>query len=83
METKIGKNATTLTFQNDFPETINCTCGGEAKIALVMQEGPGDDPICELYENEGKGGFWPHDCIAVAIYFCKECCNCLTKWNQA
>ena len=83
MKTAIGKEAIVLTYQTKFPETINCTCGGEARIALAFREDSTDQSICGLHENKGVGNFWPHDSIAVAVYFCRKCFNCLTKWNQA
>ena len=83
METKIGREATILTFQSDFPVTINCTCGGEARIALAFREDSTDQSICSLHKNKGVGNFWPHDRIAVAVYFCRKCFKCLAKWSQA
>lgn len=48
-------------------------------------DGMSEDFICDMHENElSKGGpFWPHDCIAVAVYFCETCAAAVTLWNQA
>ena len=89
----IGKEGLTQTFQEEFPETTECCrCGGEARIGFVAHEGgPGDEPIyprdfkqfvCDLHSNEGEGGFWLHDCCAVAVYFCRECLEPTALYNQ-
>jgi hypothetical protein len=38
--------------------------------------------ICRMHQNEGKGGYWPHDCVAVAVYFCRECFETTALFNQ-
>lgn len=83
MKSEIGKKAVTLSWQNDFPETTRCKCGGLARIAFAVMEKNEDKYVCNLHKNEGKGGWWPHDGIAVAVYFCKKCFEPVTLWNQA
>ena len=29
--------------------------------------------ICTIHENMKDGKYWPHDCIAVAVYLCEKC----------
>ncbi len=88
MEVTLGKEGLKKTFQAEFSETTTChRCGGEARIGFVAHEGMSDDDlsgsyICDLHSNEGKGGFWLHDCCAVAIYFCRECMETTALWNQ-
>jgi hypothetical protein len=63
-------------------------CDGEARIAFVAHEGLSDDDreppfVCNLHENKFKEGeAWPHDCIAVAVYFCKKCLSPVAWFNQ-
>lgn len=68
MITVIGEKGKTFSKQNDFPENATRICGGEGRIVLVAYE--------------GKGGFWPHDAIAVAVYFCKKCLKPIAIFNQ-
>lgn len=82
-----GKEGVTCTEQDDFTENASCDCGGNARLAFVAQEDTDRSPdcVCNLHRNEyGSGGkFWPHDCIAVAIYFCEKCAKAVVRWNQA
>ena len=86
MKVTLGKAGLTTTFQEDFPETTKCCrCKGEARIGFVVHEGsPGDKQkfLCSLHKNEGKGGYWLHDCVAVAVYFCRECLEATALYNQ-
>ena len=84
----IGKAGLDKTWQDDFLEEVECPkCGGFARIAFVYHEDreDGDDSplLVGLHENEGKGGFWWHDCCAVAVYACKECFAITGRQNQA
>ena len=88
MFTYIGKTGVDETFQEDFKETIPCVhCGEEARIAFVAAEDypNNDEYVCNLYQNHfGDGGdFWPHDAVAVAIYFCTKCAEATAIYNQA
>lgn len=84
METGIGTKGLNLTFQQDFPKETKCSCGKMARIAFVTAEESGEkEYVCNIHENKGKGGFWPHDAIAVAVYFCPECFSAVVLWNQA
>lgn len=80
-----GIKAVTCTFQDQFPQNTICECGGFARIAFVAIEEDDRFPNCvaDLHENQEHGKFWPHDCIAVAVYFCEECAKPVTLWNQA
>ena len=88
MEVTLGKEGLKKTWQAEFPETITCCqCDGEARIGFVAHEHMSDNDssgpyVCSLHRNEGKGGFWLHDCCAVAIYFCKECLETTALYNQ-
>ncbi len=90
MIAEIGENSIKKSWQADFPVVAECSCGGEARIAFVAYEGLDKENqhdkgtyVCELHENKGKGGYWPHDSIAVAVYLCRECFNPVAKFNQA
>lgn len=65
-------------------------CTGTSRLAFVVAESLGNQDSTEhfvrdLHSNKlATGGpFWPHDCVAVAIYFCEECAQAVTVWNQA
>lgn len=84
METQIGTKGLSNSWQNDFPEETECECGKIARIAFVTQEAHEEKGyVCDLHENKPKEAFWPHDAIAVAVYFCKKCFKAVALWNQA
>jgi len=94
MNTTLGKEGLNKTWQAKFPETTKCCrCKGESRIGFVAHEGMDDDDrpeyprdhiqfVTDLHENKGEGGYWPHDCVAVAVYFCRECLNPTALYNQ-
>lgn len=84
MEIYIGEKGLTQTWQTEFPKTMKChKCKGEARIMFVGLENKEKIYITSLHENKGKGGFWVHDAIAVAVYLCKECFEPNAILNQA
>ena len=87
MKTYLGKTGLDKTWQDSFPETVKChKCGEEARIMFVAMEDDDEDFICNLYENTGgqfNGKFWPHDCIACAVYLCSKCFEPNALLNQA
>jgi hypothetical protein len=86
MIVELGEKGLKRSYQESFPASTKCVhCGGEARPAFVAQELPvtGDEYVCDLHEDEGKGGYWPHDCIAVAVYLCKDCMEPTALCNQA
>ena len=79
-----GDKGTHLSWQDDFPKEAKCKCGGVARIALsAIEENEDDGYVSHLHENNGKGGYWPHDAIAFSVYFCKECMEPVILYNQA
>jgi len=82
MEKGKGKKGLELTWQNDFPETTKCGCGGEARIAFVVQETEEENWVCNLHDNK-PGSMWPHDAIAVAVKKKKKCLEPAALFNQA
>lgn len=91
MQVTLGQEGLSKTWQRVFEPTTECEkCGCEARIAFVAHEGIDEDPtaarnVCSLHENKkARGGaFWPHDCVAVAVYLCTRCCEAVARWNQA
>jgi len=76
--------------QLPFEKTVKCSCGADSHIAFVGYETGGYEPdtyVCNLKDNKlGEGGaFWPHDVIAVAVYFCEKGCagGVTAVYNQA
>ena len=85
-EVSVGLNKA-ATYQKPFPRQMDCPhCRSTARIALTAIEQSSGTPdkghVCNLHRNTEKA-FWPHDCIAFAIYFCKECREAMVIWNQA
>lgn len=92
MKVEIGNKATSKSWQKEFPEdTKCCKCGGISRIAFVAHEGfdVDDKPVfprnfeqyvCDL--NKETTGYWPHDCIAVAVYLCRDCLAPTAIFNQ-
>ncbi len=87
MNVTIGKAGLAKTYQAHFKEVVEChKCNGIARIGFVTCEEPTKDNVdffvCDLHENKGKGGYWLHDCCAVAVYFCQDCLSATALWNQ-
>ena len=88
MEVTLGKEGLKKTWQAEFPSTTKCCrCKGVARIGFVAHENMSDNDtdgpcVCNQHSNEGKGGYWLHDCCAVAVYFCKECLKTTALYNQ-
>lgn len=90
MKVTIGKEGLEKSWQDDFPEAMECPwCEGVAKIGFVAHEGFDEESsdtksVSSLYLDEGKeGGYWLHDYCAVAVYFCKDCLEITAIYNQA
>ena len=98
MKVTLGKDGLGMTWQEEFPETTECCrCGGVARIGFVAHEAMGDDDyapgrkeerktpgyVVDMHDNEGPGGYWLHDCCAVAVYFCRDCLEPTALYNQA
>ena len=87
MKTYLGETGLNKSWQEPFEPMIKCgECGGEARILFVGAEnerGEGTEFVCGLRENGGKGGYWPHDAIACAVYLCRECFKASAILNQA
>ena len=82
MKVTIGNEGAVNTYQDDFRTTIHCECGSEAQMAFVAIEETEDVYVSGLHKN-GQDDFWPHDAIAVAVYFCRKCAKPLVRYNQA
>jgi len=87
---KIYKGNTGLseTWQDSFEENISCKkCGANARIMFVAierdKEDMGDKAICAIHENMKDNKYWPHDCIAIAVYLCEKCFEANAEINQA
>lgn len=87
MDFTAGAGALSKSWQKDFPETTQCCrCGGDARHAFTAHEGldgKEEKYVCDMHENEGKGGYWPHDAMAVSVYLCKDCLEPTALYNQA
>lgn len=83
---KLGEDGLQNSWQREFPKTTECVhCGNEARIGFVTQETHKSDAlVADLHENDPNGsGYWPHDAVAVAVYFCKGCLETSALYNQA
>ncbi len=84
MEIFLGERGLEKSHQDPFSPTVSCDCGGEARIMFVAFEDSADEKnVCDLRPNGGQGDYWPHDCIAVAVYLCKDCFAAIARINQA
>jgi len=92
LEVTIGKEGLRRTWQEEFPETTECVhCQGESRIGFTVFEHPAGVSlvqdrrfVCDLHPNDPGGeGYWLHDCVAVAVYFCRECLEATALYNQA
>jgi len=94
MKVTLGCNGLSKSWQARFPATVPCKhCGrGKAVVGFVAHEGMDNDDapiwprthiqyVTDLGPTLGPG-LWPHDCIAVAVYFCRECLEVTAKFNQ-
>ena len=93
MKVTLGKEGLKKTWQDDFPETTTCCrCDGEARIGFVAHEAldKDDQPVVPRdyiqyvtdIRRNSIDGYWPHDCVAVAVYFCRECLQPTALFNQ-
>ena len=87
----IGNKGVDASWQGPWPETMECVhCGAEAELIMTAMEMTGGDAsICRIHDNdpprlnpEGEG-FWPHDSVAIANYFCRKCFKITSDINQA
>ncbi len=91
MKIYLGDDGLKNSKQADFLPAVGCShCGNEARIAFVVEEEydgsllkDKQDFVCDLYKNGEDDKFWPHDCVAVAIYFCGKCSEVTANYNQA
>ena len=87
MQVTLGEEGLAQTWQAKFPAMTDCChCEGRARIGFVAHEGGGKENgpyVCSLHENKGEGGYWPHDCCNVAVYFCRDCLGVTALYNQA
>lgn len=85
MQTEIGEKGLSLSWQQKFPKETKCVhCGKTARIGFVTKETKkdGTNTVSALHKNK-EDEMWPHDAIAVAVYFCKECLETTSLYNQA
>ncbi len=77
-----GEKGCEYTFQDEFPKTVFCSCGGEAHIIFVAIEEDEEqgEYICNNVPKDAN--LWPHDAIAVAVYICKKCMKTISIMNQ-
>jgi len=88
MKTYIGEEGLGKTWQEDFPANVEChKCKGNCRIMFVAFE---DEPtteknknVCDIHDNGEEEKFWPHDCIACAVYLCEKCFEPNAIMNQA
>lgn len=92
MDTTIGPEGLDKTWQKEFPSTVTCAyCGATARHAFTAHEGIKDkvnieETVSAQHPNtisEPDGAFWPHDVVAVAVYFCTTgLCEPTARYNQ-
>jgi len=86
MKVYLGEEGLKHSWQKEFPpKTDCCKCDGESRIAFVCFENNEEKYVSQIHDNEGADGgpYWPHDAVAVAIYFCEKCLEPTALYNQA
>jgi len=80
----VGPEGRKNSWQGEFsPKSVCLHCGATSRFAFSVKEESGEDQyVCDLYDNK-KDKMWPHDAVAVAIYFCENCLETTSKYNQA
>jgi hypothetical protein len=80
----IGEKGLKNSWQKEFPKETKCgKCGGTARIGFVVYETKEGPFVADLHKNDPEGeGHWPHDVVAVAVYFCKDCLETTSLYNQ-
>ena len=82
-----GEKGLKKSWQDKFPKSVDCiNCKGadSAGIGFVyFESGREKNHLCSMNINRGKGKLWFHDCVAVAVYFCRECLEATALCNQA
>ena len=87
-EVTVGQEGLAKSQQAKFPSTTKCLkCSGLARHAFTAKEfskgEPGDTAVVDLHRNDPEGeGYWPHDVVAVAVYFCTKCMEPVALANQ-
>ena len=77
-----------MSYQRQFPRVTKCCrCAGESRLGFVVLETYSGRDKKKKYLSDlhaGKvGSLWFHDCVAVAVYFCKKCLEATALCNQA
>lgn len=84
-----GRFAPDATWQENFPKTIKCNCGGKAHLVFTYFEWLPIEKKKEQFicDNPPKGlkkkDLWFHDCCAIANYACVKCLEITALNNQA
>ncbi len=78
-----GKKGCKYTWQDSFPEEVQCEkCSSEkARITFVYHEQDEEFTLCKMRQEDDK--LWLHDYCSVAVYFCPDCLEARVLWNQA
>jgi hypothetical protein len=79
MKITIGKEGLEKTWQAKFPETTKCCRGMDEDVIYPRNF---VQFLCDIHKNKGKGSYWLRDCCAVAVYFCRECLETTSLYNQ-
>ena len=81
----LGRGKHTITEQVDWPETIKCPkCKDEADLLMVVHDPRGVVSDMSPYRDPKTGSpIWPHDSMAIALYWCGKCGEIEARWNQA
>ena len=89
-EITLGEAGTEKSWQAAFPAHTKCQHCGSDRCFLIVNyyEGHGSKEfLCKMHHNDASDphgeGYWPHDAVAIAVYFCRDCAECSTLWNQA
>ncbi len=78
--TKLKETLNELSFQEDYPESTQCSKCGNVSIPLLAV----DDVLGELIDCKPSPNIaWPHDSSSFVLYICSECAKIDVVWTQA
>lgn len=86
----LGEPGRKNSWQQEFPKETKCAyCDKKARFGFSVFErwknktyDPKEKFLCNLHQNE-KGNYWPHDVVAIGVYFCPKCYKTTSLDNQA
>ena len=69
-----------ITYQQAFLLKSSCSkCERDTHLMMLIDD---DESLIAGQNPPTKKGIWPHDAMAIALYFCCSCGVITARWNQ-